>query len=241
MKTASEEEKSAQPQVRDVDRLKGDLRTLGRRISHDLRTPLNGMYTASQALRDLSPGPASAQTKLIGSVIESVEELEILVERVSFILKATADPPAKESVSMKETVWKSLLRLERRIQLQGATVSQPPSWPRVIGMPVWLEVIWWNLTSNSLQHGGAAPRIELGWRGENGMHRFWVCDDGTGVPQEKMNLLFHPFESLHELSAPRGIGLPIVRRLVELQGGRCGYEGRPGGGACFYFTIPDRS
>src|SRR5262249_25927336 len=73
---------------------------------------------------------------------------------------------------------------------------------------------------------------------EEQAHRFWVRDHGPDVPAEQRKLLFHPFHRLHELDSANGLGLSIVQRLVELQGGRCGYESAAGGGACFYFALP---
>ena len=63
-------------------------------------------------------------------------------------------------------------------------------------------------------------------------------DHGGGVPPARRARLFTPFDRLHELNAPRGIGLPIALRLVELQGGRCDYVPPADGGACFVFALP---
>ena len=81
-------------------------------------------------------------------------------------------------------------------------------------------------------------RIEIGWDQQGEMYRFWVRDNGVGVPSEKRHQLFHPFNRLHETNAARGLGLPIIERMVRLQGGLCGYESLPGGGSCFFFTLP---
>jgi signal transduction histidine kinase len=106
----------------------------------------------------------------------------------------------------------------------------------VNGVFPWLEVVWWNLLANALQFG--KDRIELGWQKENGELRFWICDNGAGVPMEKRDKLFQPFHTLHEPDAAHGLGLSIVQRLMELQGGRCRYEPRAEGGSRFYFTLP---
>ncbi len=89
---------------------------------------------------------------------------------------------------------------------------------------------------NALRHG--KDKIELGWREEKKEFRFWLCDNGNGIPVENCHKLFQPFESLHEADAAPGLGLSIIQRLVELQGGRCGYEPRLDGGSCFYFILP---
>lgn len=218
------------------ERLRGDLRTLGRRFSHDLRTPLNCVSTASEALSRLAPG--SSPTVLSHALLGAVAEVATLIERVSFVLKATADPPPRQHLAMRDVVWAALQRLESRTRKLGATIAQPDSWPQVEGVASWLEVIWENLIGNSLSHGGPAPRIELGWVRDSAEYLFRVRDHGGGVPVAKRDRLFMPFNLMHELNAPRGLGISIVGRLVEIQGGRCSYETPVGGGACFFFSLP---
>lgn len=220
-----------------TERLRGDLRTLARRLSHDLRTPLNSVSTASEALGRL-PATESSQAALAQTMLGAVKEISILIERVSFVLQATADPAPPQPVAMRDAVWSALQRLETRTRRHGATIVQPDSWPEVSGVRSWLEVIWENLIGNSLAHGGPDPRIELAWERAADAHRFRVRDHGAGVAPARRARLFTPFDRLHELNAPRGIGLPITLRLVEQQGGRCEYESPADGGACFVFTLP---
>lgn len=222
---------------RENARLRGDLRTVSRRLAHDLRTPLNCISTASEALGDPDGGGDPATAMFAQSITTSVEEAVALVERLSVVFKATANPPALQPVTMEEIVWGTLQRLESRIQKTGAVVTKPKSWPAVVGVPAWIDVIWVNLILNSLQHAGAQPRIELGWERAEAEHRFWLRDSGRGVLPERREHLFYPLDRLSELNAPRGYGLPIVQRLVELQGGRSGYELQPAPGGSFFFTL----
>lgn len=222
--------------MRENARLRGDLLTVARRISHDLRTPLGGIMTTSEVLREMLAENHPSSASLTAPILDSAESMEKFIERVSFVLKASAHPVSKEPVKMGEVVFRALQRMESKILKKNVTVSEPPSWPESSGVFPLLEVVWWNLLSNALQHG--KDRIELGWRKEKGGLRFWVCDNGSGVTTEKRVKLFQPFHSLHEPDAAPGLGLSIVHRLVELQGGDCGYEPRTEGGSCFYFTLP---
>jgi signal transduction histidine kinase len=222
--------------LRENARLRGDLLTVARRISHDLRTPLGGIITTSEMLKEIIAEKNPSSAKLVNPVLNSVDDMNKLIERVSFVLKASANPIFKKRMKMDEAVFRALQSLESRILKKNAAVSEPSSWPDVNGVSGWLEVVWWNLIANALQYGN--DRIELGWREEKERFRFWVCDNGGGVPTEKRGKLFQPFDSLHEPDAAQGLGLSIVQRLVELQGGGCGYEPRAEGGLCFYFTLP---
>jgi signal transduction histidine kinase len=230
--------KIAQDQLwRENLRLRGDLLTVARRISHDLRTPLGGVVATSEVLKEILAENNPSRSSLVAPILDSTEEIKKLIERVSFILKASANPLPKEPVKMGEVVFRTLQRLEGKILKKNAVVSEPDSWPEVNGVFSWLEVVWWNLLANAVQFG--KDRVELGWQKENGGLRFWICDNGDGVPMEKHAKLFQPFHSLHKPDAAHGLGLSIVQRLMELQGGRCGFEPRLKGGSSFYFTLPN--
>lgn len=222
---------------RDNARLRGDLRTVSRRLAHDLRTPLNCISTASEALREPPDTDPETSALFAQSISDSVDEVVTLLERSAGVLKATANPVPLQPVTMEEIVWGTLQRLETRTTKAQATVTKPATWPTVEGVPAWIDLIWVNLILNSLQHAGPRPRIELGWDKGDGEYRFWLRDSGPGITADKRPRLFHPFDRLNDLNAPRGLGLPIVQRLVELQGGRCGYDPQPPPGGSFFFTL----
>ncbi len=204
--------------------LSGDVRTISRRLGHDLRGPLNSIATTSEAMLDPEEDPASVRAGFAQSIATSVNDLVRLFERISFILKATSLVTPRQDVIMEEIVWGASQRLESRLRAAGGTLTKAEKWPILEGVPTWLDVIWSNLLANSIEHAGPQPQIEVGWEQLPDGYRFWVRDQGPGVPPKQEPLLFHPLDRLGELNAPRGFGLPIVRRLVELQGGRCGYE-----------------
>jgi len=221
----------------EIRQLRGDLLTIATRISHDLRTPIGSITTTCDMLKELAAENQPAAPAMFDSVFRSSDEIARLLERVSFVLKATANPEPKQPTPMSGPVSAALQRLERRIGARGATVHQPATWPVVAGVARWLEVVWWNLVANALQHGRETPSIGLDWRDSPAGVYFWVEDDGIGVSAEVRKRLFQPFDTLHKTNSTRGIGLAIVRRLVELQGGACGYE-HTNDRARFFFTLP---
>ncbi len=223
---------------RENGALRGDLLTVGLRIAHDLRTPLGCIAVASAGLKAALAQGIPAEPALVKLIVDSGDELAGLIRQVSLLAKATARPVPQDHVDMAAAVWAALERLRPDIVKKAATVSEPASWPRVVGDGPALETIWWNLVSNALRHSGERPRIEIGWEKGAEDYTFWVRDDGNGVPTRMRGLLFQPFHRLHEPNALRGLGLPIVQRLVELMRGRCGYESEPAGGSRFFFTLP---
>jgi len=105
-----------------------------------------------------------------------------------------------------------------------------------------LEVLQ-NLVDNAAKFMGAQkePRIEIGQRGEDaeqGMPVFFVKDNGMGIPREHHERVFGLFNKLDPLADGTGIGLAIVKRIVEVHGGRIWVESEARKGSTFYFTLP---
>lgn len=218
-------------------RLRGILLTVSRRVSHDLRTPLGGVFAAADLLAEMVPDGRSA----VSPILSSVDEITRIINRTSFLLKAIALPLPKHTVSMSGPVQEAIMRLERPILRKVAKLRHPDTWPDVQGVTAWLEVIWWNLLHNALIHSGDYPDIELSWQRMGDSLRFSVRDHGPGVPFGLTGNLFRPFHELHQPDSPRGLGLSIVYTLVTLQGGTCGYEKMGKGGSHLHFSLPEYS
>lgn len=218
-------------------RLRGDLLTVGSRVNHDLRTPLGSIVSTAELLKEIIGDSEPSAAPLIDMLFSSADEITKIMRLVSLLTKATARPVSKRKIKTGEPVSRALQKLERRILEKKAEVALPDDWPECDGVDDWLEFIWFNFLINALQHGG--PKIQLGWSREKAGFRFWIRDSGPGVPKEAQADLFQPFDSLHRPGSKRGLGLSVVQRLVELQGGRCRYEAGVGGSPVFCFTLPE--
>ena len=218
-------------------RMRGDLKTVARRISHDLRTPAGCIHTSADLLDELAVGKSAAITSIADVFRQSSAEISQIVDRVSFVIRASADPLESAPVAMGTIVANVLRQLEPEIRAGGEAVIQPDAWPEVEGVEAWLSVIWWNLIRNALQHGGRPSHVRIGWLRHGSGLKFFVEDRGAGVAASRLPALFSPFDQLHHLRSP-GLGLSIVGRLVGLQGGTFGHEKPAEGGARFWFTLP---
>jgi|HubBroStandDraft_1064217.scaffolds.fasta_scaffold63272_2 signal transduction histidine kinase len=223
---------------REIARARGDLLSIGSRVSHDLRTEAAAIRTNAELLRDVLSKEKPALAGMTEPIVESVDALGKIIERLSFLARVSVRVAAKKQFDMGHAVLRALQRMDPEIQRRRASMIQPNFWPKVNGEAASLEKVWCDLLANALTHARDQPRIELGWlRNETG-HRFWISDDGVGIPLESQPQLFHPFHLMHRLNSPRGLGLTLVQRLIELQGGRCGYEPYEDGGSKFFFTLP---
>jgi signal transduction histidine kinase len=130
-------------------------------------------------------------------------------------------------------------------------LSKPAAWPAALGHTPWIEEVWINYISNALKYGGTPPRVQLGFDqlssdpqdvdGSASMPqiRFWVRDNGEGLSPETQARLFTKFTRFDQARASgHGLGLSIVKRIVEKLGGQVGVESIPGQGSLFFFTLP---
>ena len=135
-------------------------------------------------------------------------------------------------------------RLAGMIEEYHAEIILPDAsaWPVASGHGPWVEEVWVNYLSNAIKYGGQPPHLELGaTQRPSGMICFWVHDNGAGLSPDKQAQLFTPFTRLDQVRAKgHGLGLSIVRRIVEKLGGQVGVEsdGVPGQGSVFFFTLP---
>ena len=124
----------------------------------------------------------------------------------------------------------------------GIAVHVDDNMPMVFGdRPRLLEVVQ-NLVDNAAKFMGSQPepRIDIGWnKDEDGKPIFYVRDNGMGISPEHHERIFGLFNKLDIKADGTGIGLALVKRIVEVHGGRIWVRSEAGRGATFYFTLPE--
>ena len=109
----------------------------------------------------------------------------------------------------------------------------------MIGYGPWIEEVWANYISNAIKYGGQKPCVELGAAVQpDGMARFG-CATTARASRRKPRAPVRPFSQVGQVhEAGHGLGLSIVRRIIEKLGGQVGVESQPGQGSLFFFTLP---
>jgi signal transduction histidine kinase len=225
--------------MRENLRLGGDLKTVACRLRHDLLSPLNCINISCDLIKELLGDHASLVQRQLGVIDKSMAEVAQMIDRVSELLNASTDSRPANAVCMEDVIDTVLSQLEPELQEGGAIVERPANWPQVKGVAKWIEIIWWNLINNAIQHSEPSAPIHLGWNRNGKGLRFWVSNRGEAVPPEIEPRLFPRFDQLHRLPSS-GLGLCVVERLVLLQGGHCGYERLDNHSSVFYFTLPGK-
>jgi len=142
-------------------------------------------------------------------------------------------------INMAEIVENAVQRISNSAFSKGCQIKLPDEWPKLSGNAIWIEEIWYNLVSNACKYGGNI--IELDWLNEGLFLKFWVRDNGKGLNKDELSQLFSKFSRIHNFDAKvkgHGLGLSIVQRIVEKQGGEIWAESKQGVGCTFFFTLP---
>ena len=175
-------------------------------------------------------------------IVRSGNKMTNIINELLLLSQVRATEVDLEPVNMAGIVSECLQRLAHMIEESDAELIIPEAWPLAIGYGPWVEEVWINYISNAVKYSGDSPRVELGGtRQKDGMVCFWVKDNGPGLKPENQKWLFAEFTQFNQVRVEgHGLGLSIVRRIVEKLGGRVGVEseGIPGKGSKFMFTLP---
>jgi PAS domain S-box-containing protein len=218
-----------------------DLDTFVDTVAHDLKNLLTRLVFHSSILEtDLAELPSELREHL-HTIREYAQKMGNIID--ASLLLATvreANGLELEPLDMNRLVAEVQGSLADVIQEFQAEIIVPDEWPSAVGYSPWIERVWTNYISNAIQYGGRPPRLELGARVTDDQKSvlFWVRDNGPGLLAKDQARLFTPFTQLHGERKGHGLGLSIVKRIVEKLGGRVGVESRPGKGSAFTFTLP---
>jgi signal transduction histidine kinase len=217
-----------------------ELEAFAHTVAHDLKNPLSVLGGAMQLilLDDLALPEESK--KLVDMSVQSSIKMTNIIDELLLLASVRREAVSITPIDMGEVVEQSLSRLTDVIQESGAEIILPESWPVAQGYAPWIEEVWTNYLSNGIKYGGSPPCLELGATvHDEGMISFWVRDNGAGLDADAQAKLFTEFTRLDTIRAKgHGLGLSIVRRILDKLGGQFGVESTPGQGSVFYFTLP---
>lgn len=211
-------------------------------VAHDLKTPLTTVLglarVLDQARDQLAP---ELQRSSLQRIHALSQKMAAIIDALLLLSRARSDQALSLSpVDNTALIDDALQRLDELRERSAAQIIRPASLPAVQGYAPWVEEVWVNFLSNAIKYGGTPARIEVGADPEQaGQIRLWVKDNGPGLSVEAQSSLFQPFSRVAEIGGEgHGLGLSIVRRIVERMGGRVGCDSSPGKGSRFWFTLP---
>lgn len=228
-------------------------------VSHDLRAPLVNIQGFSREMemgvKSLYEHLGSIPPELVANIRDNVDQnikgslrfirtstdkFERLINALLLLARSGRQEYHMARVDVGKVVTSALDSIHMLIEGKGAEINVshlPPAW----GDPTAVSQIFSNLITNAINylHPERSGRIEIGGEVQDGMSHYWVKDNGVGLPPGMQAHLFQVFQRFHPTMAEGlGMGLAIVKRIVERHGGRVWVSSQENVGSAFHFTLP---
>ncbi|MCW2243026.1 sensor histidine kinase [Azospirillum canadense] len=217
-------------------------------MSHELRTPLNAIIGFSEALLTGIFGPmAPRQTDYVGDIRRSGLHLLSLINDILDTTKIECGKYSlhEESLSVRDLALHGLRQIEPLAEEKGIALALqvPSTLPRLWADERAITQVLLNLLSNAVKFTPAGARTSLSaFLTADGALRLQVADTGIGIPAADLQRVLEPFQQVENVHTRRypgtGLGLPLVKSLVELHGGSFMLESEAGKGTTATVTLP---
>jgi PAS domain S-box-containing protein len=209
-------------------------------VSHDLKSPLVTIKMFTLYLReDIENQNKEAQDKDLGYIDNAADKMGKLLEELLELSRIGRREEPEAEIILEPLIQSVIDILAGRIRERNANVqiTAPPI--AIEGHRQRLFQLYQNLIDNALKFMGeqTSPLIEIGANIENGELVFFVRDNGSGIDREFQNKVFGLFEKLDPGSEGTGIGLALVKRIVEIHEGHIWLTSERGEGTTFWFTL----
>lgn len=209
--------------------------------SHDLKAPLRGIANLSQWIEeDLGPAVPASSREHLDLLRNRVHRMEALIDGILAYSRAGRSTEDAERVPVRRVVSDvvELLAPPRQVEIEI-----PAQLPTLRTQRLPLQQVFLNLIGNAVKYAahGADPRIVVSARVVEGVHEFAVSDNGPGIAPAYHEKIWGIFQTLQPRDQVEGtgIGLALVKKIVEGRGGRVWVVSEEGAGASFHFTWPE--
>jgi len=234
-------ERRVRERTAELEAANQELEAFSYSVSHDLRAPLRAVDGFSQAVLD------DYATQLPGDCVRYLRRIRAgaqnmgnLIDDLLTLSRLSRAPLNKREVDTKNLVRSALEDLQAQPSARPVDVRFGEL-PPCRCDPALLKQVWINLLSNALKYtqNKESPVVEIGCDRQPEGNVFFVRDNGAGFDMRYVNKLFGVFQRLHRAEdyEGTGVGLAIVRRIVDRHGGRVWAEAEVDQGAAFYFTL----
>ncbi len=211
-------------------------------VSHDLRSPLvtikGFVGMLDKDLQDHRPDRVQSDLHRIAGAADKMDALLSDLLELSRIGRIV-NPP--EEVDTVKLIQDALDSVNAQLRAKNVTVNILPGLPKLHGDRIRLREVFENLIGNAAKYMGdqTDPLIEIGFREQEDEKVYYVRDNGMGIDPQYHTRIFNLFEKLNPAIEGTGVGLAIVKRIIEVHGGRVWAESDGlGKGSTFSFTIP---
>jgi len=216
-------------------------------ISHDLKEPLRGMEAFSKFLAEGYRDKLDEEGRRhIDIIRKSVLRMQRLINDLLHFSRLSQQRQPMHPVGMNTMLMHVRVRLQHALDAKNVDL-RVNKLPTIVCDETAMTEVFHNLISNAIKYNDKPhPVIEIGCTEKTNPetqqpeYEFFVRDNGMGIKKEYFDKIFQIFQRLQRDEEGTGIGLTIVRRVIEWHGGRIWLESEEGKGTTFYFTIPKR-
>jgi PAS domain S-box-containing protein len=233
-------ERKAEEHTRELQRSNEELEQFAYIAAHDLQEPLRMVVSYTELLRERYQGKLDEKAaKYIGYAVDGAQRMQRLLNDLLDYSRVGTRQKALRATDTEAVLTSVLRGLQKAVEANHAVIVREKL-PEVLADEVQLGQVLQNLIGNALKfHGKHAPQIRVSAETAEKMVRFAVADNGIGMEKESSGRIFQMFQRLHtrEEYEGSGIGLAIVKKIVERHGGKIWFDSVAGEGTTFYFTI----
>lgn len=228
----------------EMDAKNAELERFTYTVSHDLKSPLVTIAGFLGFLEeDVQKRKFERLPRTISRIREAAKRMQRLLDELLELSRIGRIANPSQYIPFGELVKETLELVEGQLREMQVEVEVDAEFPIVhVDRVRMLEVIQ-NLVTNAVKFMGNQnkPMIHIGVENRNGENCFFVKDNGIGIAPEFHDRIFGLFNKLDPYTEGTGIGLALVKRIVEVHGGRIWVESEPGRGATFFFTLENKS
>lgn len=221
-------------------RIVDNLDAFAETVAHELKSPVAlTLFNLDEMVERFTDLTLRDMYSRLTSVLSTYNDMADLVQTLLHLAMLRHNIALNiEPLTMNEIISSALARLHHMTREHQPIIRQAETWPQTVGYAPWVEVVWTNYLSNAMKYGGKPLEIELDAAIEGEVARFFVRDNGRGLSKQAQSMIFAPLEQLGRTEGGHGLGLSIVRRLVEHLGGTVKVESALDQGSTFSFTLP---
>jgi len=226
--------------MNDLESRNEELDAFAHTVAHDLRGSLSSLIGYSDLLNDHEVNLNEEQVReSLDRIYRIGRKMSDVVDGLLLLSSVRKEDVIVTPIDMISIINEATFRLSQEIEEYGAEITLSKDFPTALGYAPWLEEVWYNYISNAVKYGGTPPKIALGGElTEDGYARYWVKDNGPGLAPDDQIQLFVAYSSHTNYSKGNGLGLSIVKRIVEKLHGHVGLESEVNKGSVFSFTLP---
>lgn len=242
---AKESEETMELKNKELTRINNDLDNFIYTASHDLKAPINNIEGLMQVLMRNLPDETLATERVQGisqMMQESVERFKRTIASLTEVVKLQKENNSEAIlINLEEVIHEVRMDLEPMVQETNAQLEvDVQSCPSIRFSHKNLRSVIYNLLSNAIKyhHSERAPRVQIHCQRTNEYDILSVKDNGLGMEEKRLGQLFGMFKRFHAHIEGTGIGLYMVKKIVDNAGGHIKVESRPGEGSTFHVFFP---